>query len=137
MTNEELLIQFGNHVGIRNLKLNEQGNCQLIIDTNQCIIINEINSSRILVSGLIGQLTDKQAETHALDLLSMNMLLAHADGPYLCWEPMQKILLISLPIESSEIDVLALEESVRYLLQDVQHISQTLREKDINFEELQ
>jgi len=132
MTNQELLKNFGEYIGIRDLKLNQQGCCQLIIDESKAIIINEITETQLLFSAIVGKLTEKEAEAHALELLSMNMLLAHVDGPYLSWEPQQKMLLVSLPVDSSEIDVIALEENISYLLQNVEHIYQSIREKEID-----
>ncbi|HEY3591028.1 MAG TPA: CesT family type III secretion system chaperone [Buttiauxella sp.] len=136
MTNQELLIQFGNHVGIRNLKLDQQGSCQLKINDSRNIIINEVSETTLLICGIIGTLTDGQATAAALELLSMNLLLARVNGPYLCWQPQQKTLLICLRVDSGEMDAIALGENLSYLLQDVEQICHALKDKQIFVEEI-
>lgn len=137
MINDELLQQFGESIGIRNLSLDIQRSCQLNIDNNFLILVNEIDNENLLLNGIIGSIPQTEVERSAVTLLSMNMLFANIDGPYISWEPKNNFLLISKPVATAETDALAFQEQISHLLQNIHHIKDTLREAgiDITFNE--
>ncbi|EOZ9391072.1 CesT family type III secretion system chaperone [Enterobacter cancerogenus] len=133
MDNNELLKNFGNDIGIKNLRLDSQRSCQLNIENKYLVLINEIDDENLLLNGVIGNLSASAIEQSATALLSMNMLFANIDGPYVTWEPNHQILLISKPLNTPESDVITLHEQIKHLLQNVHHIKETLNQEGIEF----
>ncbi|MCT4700500.1 CesT family type III secretion system chaperone [Enterobacteriaceae bacterium H20N1] len=131
MTNEELLLLFGEYVGIRHLRFDISRSCQLQIGSDFLVMINEISEERLLLNAVVGKITPQGAEQSALTILSMNMLFAHVEGPYVTFDPHQNILMLSRPLETIGLDAMAMEESIRYLLQNVEHIRGALEEKEV------
>ncbi|CAI1011910.1 CesT family type III secretion system chaperone [Serratia quinivorans] len=129
MTNDELLHQFGQHVGIKNLRFDAQRSCQLNIDNQDIVIFNEINSENIMLNCIVGHIPPQQAETSALILLSTNMMFASVNGPYVTWEPQNQILLLSLPLQSTLLDITGIEEQISLMLKNVAHLRSSLTEK--------
>jgi len=137
MRNDELLQQFGESLGIHNLHLDIQRSCQLKIDDQFLVMITEIDEENLLINGIIGKLPTEVVESSAPTLLSINMLFAHIDGPYIAWEPQQDTLLLSKPVFTPEIDIYAFQEEINHIIQNVHHISETLHEKDIIVQEIE
>ncbi|MGL5968962.1 MAG: CesT family type III secretion system chaperone [Kluyvera sp.] len=133
MDNNELLKNFGNDIGVKNLRLDSQRSCQLNIDNKYLVLINEIDDENLLLNGVIGNLSAEAVEKSATVLLSMNMLFANIDGPYVTWEPKHQILLISKPLNTPETDVIAVHEQIKHLLQNVHHIKESLFQEGIEF----
>jgi hypothetical protein len=131
MNHDELLKEFGENQGIRDLHLDIQRCCQLKVGNESLILINEIDEENLLINGIIGHMTSEAVERSALTLLSMNMLFAHIDGPYITWDPKQQILLISAPLSTQESNALIVQEQIGYVLQNVAHVKSSLLEKDI------
>lgn len=133
MNNNELLKNFGNDIGIKNLRLDTQRSCQLNIENKYLILINEIDDENLLLNGIIGNFSPETIEKSATTLLSMNMLFANIDGPYVTWEPTNQILLISKPLHTPEADVITVHEQIKHLLQNIHHIKETLTQEGIEF----
>lgn len=133
MTNDELITQFGNHVGIRSLKFNEERTLQLLLGKEHVSILNEINSESILLTSVVAQLTPQAAENAALTLLGLNMFFANESGPYVSWEPVNSQLLISTPLYNDVLDEIGLESQIEKMIQHVDFLRDILREQEIVF----
>lgn len=131
MTNEDLLKQFGEYMGIRHLRLDINRSCQLRIADDFVLIINEIDEQNLLLSSVVGQITQENAEQSALILLSMSTLFAHVEGPYMTWEPEKRLLMLARPLQSVGLDAGALEDTINYLMQNTGHVRTALQEKGV------
>ncbi|KML17763.1 hypothetical protein VL10_23970 [Leclercia adecarboxylata] len=134
MSTEELLKQFGEHIGIRHLRLEVNRSCQLRFGDDLWVIINEVNAERLLLNAVVGRIPPQTADQLAFTLLNMNMLFAHVEGPYVTCEPERNIIMLSRALEIAGLDVLAIEENISYLLQNVEHIRVILQEKGISLD---
>lgn len=131
MPNDDLILNFGKYIGIKNLKLGFQRSCQLIFPEEKSILINEVNSENILLNSIIGKMPGNITIEHSLYILSLNMLFKYTNQPYLNWDQEKKILLLTLPINTEDIDIYVLDNRIKSLLADTQMIFSNLQEKGI------
>lgn len=131
MSNDELILNFGKYIGIKNLKLGFQRSCQLIFPEGKNILINEVNSENILLHSIVGKIPGNITIENSLYILSLNMLFKYTNQPYLNWDPDKKILLLTLPIYTQDIDIYLLDNQIKSLITDMQMIFENLQEKGI------
>lgn len=131
MSNDDLVLNFGKYIGIRNLKLGFQRSCQLIFSEGKSILINEVNSENILLNSVVGKIPGNITTEHSLYILSLNMVFKYTNQPYLNWDHEKKILLLTLPIHTEDIDIYVLDNQIKSLLADTQMIFDKLQEKGV------
>jgi hypothetical protein len=133
MNNKELLRNFGEHIGIRNMTFGYQKSCSLNINDSHLINIIDINDSALLVSVVLGNIDAPQFQSSevTLELLSMNMLFASVNGPVVSYEPVNKSVLLSRAIDSAELSPVVLEEQIKYLVENCEHVRSTLAERNV------
>ncbi len=131
MSNDELILNFGKYIGIKNLKLGFQRSCQLIFPEGKSILINEVNPENILLNSVVGKIPGNITIEHSLYILSLNMVFKYTNQPYLNWDQEKKILLLTLPIYTEDIDIYVLDNRIKSLLADTQMIFDNLQVKGI------
>lgn len=134
MRSDKILKEFGNHIGVRNMIFDHQRSCSLMINKDNVIIINDIQDTSIMISCIIGPVSKQQISDSktAMELLSMNMLFAAENGPYVGYEPNSSALVLSVTNNHEEMSPLIMESQISYLLQNKQHVTSTLAERGIN-----
>jgi len=136
MKSDKILRDFGNHIGVKNMSFDHKRTCSLMVDKENIIIINDIDDKSIMLSCIIGPLQQaclSDSKT-AMELLSMNMLFAAENGPYVGYEPQGKSLILSIANEQQEMTPQTMESQISYLLQNKSHIRNVLAERDIVIE---
>lgn len=113
MSNSELLKAFGISQGISHLKFDEKGFCRLFINNEHRIIIREIDEQNLLISYVVTN-SSKDLAT----LLSINTVFSSANGPYVGRDEETDEIMLLLPFTTDTSDAFALEEIIKYLIQN-------------------
>lgn len=133
MKSDQLLKDFGNYIGVRNMLFDSKRTCSLMVDKDSLIIINDLDDKAIMLSCIVGTLLPQTLvdSKTAMELLSVNMLFAAENGPYVGYEPQGKALVLSVANPQEEMTPQAIESQIAYLLKNKQQVRQTLEERDI------
>lgn len=104
-----------------------------MVDNDNLIIINDLDDQAIMISCLIGPMApqDLTDSKMAMELLSMNMLFAAKNGPYVGYEPQGKSLMLSVSNPQEEMTPQVLESQIAYLLKNKQQVKDVLAEREI------
>lgn len=133
MKNNEVLREFGNHIGVKNMSFDIKGSCSLMIGKESVIIINNIQDTSLMLSCIVGAISQEQIKdsTTALKLLSLNMLFASQNGPYVGYEPNNKALMISVTHHREEMTPLVFESQINHLIRNKEKVKTVLEERGV------
>lgn len=133
MKNDEVLKEFGNHIGVKNMSFDIQGSCSLLIGKENVIIINNIQDTSLMLSCIVGAISQTQINDSAtaLELLSVNMLFASQNGPYVGYEPKNQALILSITNHQEEMTPVIFESQINYLIRCKEQVNKTLEERGI------
>jgi hypothetical protein len=135
MNSDRILKAFGNHVGVKNMVFDYQRTCSLVVDKKDVIIINDIEERSIMISCILGRL-DKESLSDSkivMELLSVNMMFAADNGPYVGYEPRENSVVLSVANLQEEMTPLMVSSQITYLLKNKRHVKKKLAERDIVF----
>ncbi|MEA1063773.1 CesT family type III secretion system chaperone [Apirhabdus apintestini] len=131
MTNDEIISQLGDIAGIKHLAFDLQRVCNLTINSDYHITLAELDEDNLIVHGVICQLAPEVAANASLTLLSANMMFATVNGPYVSWSAENTALYLTLPLQRETLDAHALYEQIHYLIQNIEHLRETLHQQSI------
>lgn len=126
---EALLSDLSQSIGIKDLAFDEQRMCSFIIDDHYRVTLLASSDDALLIYGILGSYPDP--DNFALELLTTNLLFAEVNGPYVSFEPISRTLLLAISLPLDELDVAALEAQIEYMVQNQEHITKTLAERNI------
>ena len=138
MNSDDILKDFGNVVGISDMKLDEKRTCTLLLNENDVILINEFDMSRLMISCVLGELNDSQTKDNdtTLMLLGLNLSFAMENGPSIGYLPEMKTSVISIatPIneltpELVQMQITNLIEKKRAILTNLEQIGLFFKQK--------
>lgn len=128
---EALLSDLSQSIGIKDLAFDEQRMCSFIIDDHYRVTLLASSDDSLLIYGILGSYPDPDPDNFALELLTTNLLFAEVNGPYVSFEPISRTLLLAISLPLDELDVAALEAQIEYMVQNQEHITKTLAERNI------
>lgn len=133
MKNNEVLKEFGNYIGVKNMSFDIHGSCSLLIGKENVIIINNIQDTSLMLSCVVGPISQTHIDDSAtaLELLSVNMLFASQNGPYVGYEPKNQALMLSVTNHQEEMTPVIFESQINYLIRSKEQVKKTLEERGI------
>jgi len=130
MKSDKVLKDFGEHIGIRNMIFDHKRSCSIVVANDNIIVINDVQDTALMINCIVGPVDKKNIADSktTMKLLSMNMLFAAENGPYVGFEPTQNTVVLSVTTNLEEATPLVMESQISYLLKNKWLVRASLEE---------